>query len=113
MAKADGLPLGDDLRCALANGFEQGGIGIGSALASGIKALDDIVSQHFQLVSQTVERKMFKMPKADEAGRDAGHHGRRFDGFAANRRIRTGDAERPCGGNAQAVHGLGTQKLPN
>ena len=113
VAKPDGLPGGHQVRGAFADGLQQGRIRLFRTPAFGIKAVDDVVGQCFELCVLVAVAEVFEMAKPDETWRGARHHGCRFDFFAPHFRVRARDAQRTGRRNAQPVQGFGAQKFTN
>ena len=114
MAKAYGLPLGQQVGGALGDGGQQGQVARRARVgfqAMGVKVGDHKVGQLAQLLGLPAFAEVLEMPEADKAGRHAGDHGGRFGLLAPNCGVRAGHAQRAGGGDAQAVHGFAAQKF--
>ncbi len=112
VAKAHGLPVGQQLGRAFGHGAQQGSVGVaGRGAAGGVVAVDHVIGQLAQLGFLAACGKVFEVAEADEAGRDAADHGGGFHLFAVDGGRAAGQAERARGGNAQGVHGFAAQKL--
>ena len=88
VAKAHGLPLRHHGRGALAHGLQKRSVGVagkaGCGTAGGVKPVNDVVGQRFQLLMLVVIREVLKMTKAHKAGGGPSHHGGSFNGFAVH-----------------------------
>ena len=117
MAKAHGLPMGQQIRCSINHGLQQGcigiamervGVGQGHQLAGAHE-----IGQLFQSLGLVDRCEMLKMAKTQKTGRDAGHHGGCFQCFSNHAPLGARQSQSSGRGNAQTMHGLAAQKLPN
>ncbi len=83
--------------------------GIVGFAALRIKPLDHVIGKLAQFIQAIVRVEVLEVPETHETRRDPCHNGGGFDSFAAHRLIRTDDAQRPRGRNAEMVHGFGAQ----
>ena len=123
VAKAHGLPVRNHVGGALAHLIQQRGIGIAwhrgafaiytlpAAAAGGVVAVNHVIGQLAQLGLHIAGGKVLKVAKTDKAGRGTGHDRGGFGRFTVHRGVRSRQAQRARGGNAQGVHGLAAQKF--
>ena len=77
----------------------------------GVEAVDHEVGQQAQLGFAVGRSEVLEVAEADEAGRHPRHDCRCLGLFAVDGSIGAGDAQRPSGRDAQAVHGLAAHEL--
>ena len=109
VAEADALPCGDGIGGAVADLFQQGGVGIVGISAVGVVMPDEVVGKllDFGFAAGVIE--VFEMAETQKARGDAGQDGGGFDGFPINGVVAAAQGEGAGRGDAETVHGFGTE----
>ena len=113
MGKAHALPTRHQLGTAAHNGIKQRQIRRFGTRAFGIMVAQQKIGQGLDVFVAAAVVKILKVAEAQKAGRDACYHRRGFGGFAVNRIVAGCQCQRARSGNAQPMHGFGTQIFTN
>ncbi|EKY04757.1 hypothetical protein HMPREF9120_02098 [Neisseria sp. oral taxon 020 str. F0370] len=109
MAEADALPGGDKVGGAADDGLQQDGVGACGVGAVGVVAADEVVGKLLQSSAAAGVKQVFEMAEAQKVGGEAGEDGGVFLPFAVDGVGAAAQGEGAGGGDAEAVHGFGTQ----
>ena len=113
VTKAVSLPFGDQFGVAFDDLAEHGQIRFWLFKALGEVQGQDVLGQLLLLLGLFGVVKVFEMPKADMARRQAQYHGGTLLFFAPYRGVGADNAQCPAAGNAQCMQRLRGKKLAN